>query len=144
MIKWTSGGSGAIQTLEQFEAHLKVYTLDPTFEKYGDFCIKNPQKIKSHLSPNGNRVFTKDENQEVITDGPCYPGREAFQFFGNFTNISAVFNFDLIVETPEDVELAISLCDMIAKNKATKEYREAKDKRLIREAKLQEYYRGHK
>ena len=103
--KWQGQPNDSIETLCEV---LKKYTLDPMFEKYGNFVNYNPQWIKP-------------ESKEK------YAG--CVLFFGNFYGVSHVFN--LITDEPE---LINTLETLINANKLTEDYQQAKEELQREEA----------
>lgn len=89
-------------TVEGIMADLEKYTLDPIFEHYGDFVNRHP-------------TWTKPEYAEK------YKGLTSI--FGNFLNLSHALNI-----YTDDEELIGKLEAAILANKATPEYREARDR----------------
>ena len=93
----------ALDTLDQLKERLRTETLDPMFEDYGCFAINVPSR----------------------------PG--FVQFWGNFLNLSAVF--DVITD---DADLCAELSSLIKNNMATVAYKEARDEYVAAQAKAQE------
>jgi len=83
-------------TIEDLIQVLNNYALDPTFEKYGNFVNVNPQWINKEIA----------EKYKVCV-----------KFFGNFSELSHVFN--IITDEPEVIEV---LTKAINKNLSTEEY----------------------
>lgn len=93
--KWVGQSPDTIDTLLEV---LSKHTLDPRFERYGDFVRADTPDI-----------YIRDGHSQVI------PG--AVRFFGNFIDISHVFN----IRTDETVIIK-ALTDAIAANKQTQAY----------------------
>ena len=87
-------------TIEELIKVLNTYTLDPSFEKYGNFINNNPQWLK----PEYNEKY-----------------KGCIKFFGNFAEYSHVFY--IITDEPEIIEI---LTVAINKNKETEEYKKIK------------------
>lgn len=88
-------------------------TLDPTFEKYGNF-IEQPRK-SIMTGYDGGKSIWEDR-------GPMYPDRPtALQFFGNFLNYSFVFDI-----TTDDSEMIARLTAAIRANQQSDTYRAAR------------------
>ena len=98
---WITNKPGTIEDLKEI---LTKYTLDPTFEKYGNFINYNPQ-------------WVKPESQNK------YKGCAVI--FGNFKTYSHVFNI-----ITDDKKLLNELQILVDKNKSTNDYMLAK-KELI-------------
>lgn len=96
---------------------LRTEPLDGTFEKYGNFVIRQPM-----LAFKPARLAYPD-NLDMV------------QFFGNFANYSAVFNFDT-----DDAELIDELEALIRTNQQTPEYAQYKAERAKRDA----YWEGRR
>ena len=94
-------------TEENITRHLEQYTLDPSFEHYGDFVNSSPHWIHPE-------------------DASKYAG--CTMIFGNFLTFSHAFR--LVTNAPE---LIARLSDAINKNKATPEYQAAKQRMIERE-----------
>ena len=88
-------------TIEQLCEVLKEHTLDPEFEKLGNFVNHNPQWIK----PNAQEKYAG-----------------CTQIFGNFYTCSHVFNI-----TTDDAELIARLEKLIRENQSTEAYLKAKE-----------------
>lgn len=101
------------ENIEDFIEKLQKYTLDPTFEKYGNFIKKNPKFPK-------NPQLTKE-----------YKGW--YMFFGNFYDYSNAFSIYI-----KDEKLAEKIRGLIRKNQRSEEYQKAKSEILEREKKLDE------
>lgn len=86
-----------LTSIDDFIEKLSKYTLDPTFEKYGNFVRKNPKFPKS-------KELTKK-----------YEGW--WSFFGNFFDYSNAFSF-----YTDDAELVEKLTDLIRKNQSFEKY----------------------
>jgi len=91
--KWYGQEPDSIEELIQV---LNKYSLDPTFEDYGNFIQLNPKWLKPEIAEK-------------------YQG--CAKFFGNFSSISHVFN--IITDEPEIIQV---LTNAINKNIQTKEY----------------------
>ena len=83
--------------IEKLLERLEEYALDPRFETYGNFVFSDPD--------------------------PAIPVG-ATRFFGNFFELSGVFNIDT-----DDADLVESLTLAIRQNQRTPGYREAKEAR---------------
>lgn len=79
--------------------------LDISFEKYGNFIMRNPQ----HAVYLGNGKY-KDT-------GPIFPGEDMTRFWGNFANLSHVFQIES--SEPAVIEL---LTDAIRRNQKRADY----------------------
>lgn len=101
------------ENIEDFIEKLQKYTLDPTFEKYGNFIKKNPKFPKNHQ-------MTKE-----------YKGW--YMLFGNFYDYSNAFSIYFF----DDV-LARKIRRLIKKNQNSEAYIKAKNEILEREKKLDE------
>lgn len=101
------------ENIDDFIEKLQKYTLDPTFEKYGNFIKKNPKFPK-------NPQLTKE-----------YKGW--YMLFGNFYDYSNAFSIYV-----EDEKLAGKIRRLIKKNQKSEEYQKAKTEILEREKKLDE------
>lgn len=88
------------ETIEELKEVLKTQTLDPSFEKYGNFINNNPRWLKEELKE-------------------LYKGCSVV--FGNFKKYSHVFNI-----ITDDKQLLSELQELINKNKNTVEYKEYK------------------
>lgn len=88
-------------TEENILDHLAKYTLDPIFERYGDFVNRNPHWV--------GEAAEKYKGMTVI--------------FGNFLYFSHAFR---VVTDDEDLISRIS--EAVNRNKATPEYREARER----------------
>jgi len=98
-IKIISNGSGPAQPLENLLALLETEPLDPRFEKFGNFYENYPDMA--------------DGSKSTV---PNY-------FFGNFFNVSHVFQIDI---DEEDDATAFDLLAAIRANQATAAYHAAK------------------
>lgn len=87
-------------TIDDLKEVLTKYTLDPTFERYGNFINHRPQWKKD--------CAEKYKNCSVV--------------FGNFLTLSHVFNI-----ITDDKKLLKELGILIESNKSSKEYIEAKE-----------------
>jgi hypothetical protein len=87
-------------TIEELLNVLDKYTLDPTFEKYGNFINNNP-------------IWVKPKAKEK------YKG--CTQIFGNFITISHVFN--ITTDEPDVIE---AITAAVNRNKETTEYKQFK------------------
>ncbi len=87
--------------IEDFISKLKKFTLDPTFENYGNFIYKNPKFPK-------NKELTKK-----------YKG--FYNIFGNFFDYSNAFSI-----YTDDIKLADRLRRLIRKNQKSELYVKAK------------------
>lgn len=85
-------------TIEQLLEVLKSYTLDPTFEKYGNF-----------ISEYGPIQWT-DNNEHL---------KGCMSIFGNFRTLSHVFNI-----ITDDRVIIDKLTEAIRNNQATEQYQE--------------------
>jgi hypothetical protein len=101
------------ENIDDFINKLQKYTLDPTFEKYGNFIKKNPKFPK-------NPQLTKE-----------YKGW--YMLFGNFYDYSNAFSIYI-----KDEKLAGKIRGLIRKNQRSEEYQKAKSEILEREKKLDE------
>lgn len=122
---WRNDGSDANPTapqglepevmIERLFLMLQDYTLDPTFEKYGDFLQRNPKLLDGRT---GDYVH----------------------LFGNFYDYSFVFN----LETKNE-NLVARFAKAVAENKKKASYVEAKAIREDQDARKAAYYRniGH-
>ena len=96
-----------LATLDELAECLRTHTLDPTFEKYGDFLYQvRPGDWIRGKKPEG-------------TD----PER-TFNMFGNFFDVSHVFNI-----YTDDPALVAKFRALIDANKKTAAYKSAKKKR---------------
>ena len=96
----SNGSKWAGQQPDSIEELLNVldkYTLDPTFEKYGNFINSNPEWLKP----------------EAVEE---YKG--CTKFFGNFMTLSHVFNI-----ITDDTEVIEALTKAINKNVETLQYK---------------------
>jgi hypothetical protein len=84
-------------TIEELLNALNRYTLDPTFEKYGNFVNSDPVWLKPE-------VAEKYKGCTVI--------------FGNFIDCSHVFRI-----VTDDAEIIAALSEAIERNKETAEYK---------------------
>jgi hypothetical protein len=96
-----------LATLDDLAKCLTEHTLDPTFEKYGDFI--------NQIRPGD---WIRGRRPEGV-DPEC-----TFQMFGNFFDVSHVFN--IITDDPAVVARFRPLIDA---NKATPAYKQAKKER---------------
>lgn len=94
-------------TIEDLIEVLKNYTLDPMFEKYGNFINYNPQWIITEA---------KDKYKNCV------------KIFGNFQNISHGFNI-----ITDDKNIINSLEIVIKNNIQSKEYQEARKNYIQKE-----------
>lgn len=78
--KWAGDEPDGVEILLK---RLASEPLDPTFEAYGNFISKNPQ---------GGVYIGRGQYFETGRLYPEHPG--TCSFFGNFLNVSAVFNID--------------------------------------------------
>jgi hypothetical protein len=101
------------ENIDDFIEKLQKYTLDPTFEKYGNFIKKNPKFPK-------NPQLTKE-----------YKGW--YMLFGNFYDYSNAFSIYI-----KDEKLAGKIRGLIRKNQRSEEYQKAKNEILEREKKLED------
>lgn len=101
------------KTIDEFIDKLNKYILDPRFEKYGNFIIKNP---KFSMNPELTKKY-----------------KGWYQFFGNFFDYSNAFSF-----LTDDEELVKKLRKIIRNNQKTKEYQKAKAEILEDERKYKE------
>jgi hypothetical protein len=101
------------KTIDEFIDKLNKYILDPGFEEYGNFIIKNPKFPK-------NPALTKK-----------YKGW--YQFFGNFFDYSNAFSF-----LTDDENLVKKLRKIIRDNQKREEYQKAKSEILEYERKYKE------
>lgn len=99
--------------IDDFISKLEKYTLDPAFEKYGNFIHKNPKFPK-------NKELT-----EKYKDWYC--------LFGNFFDYSNAFSI-----YTDDEKLANRLKRLIRKNQKSVAYIKAKNDILESERKLNE------
>jgi len=99
--------------IDDFIEKLKIYTLDPRFEQYGNFIKKNPKFPK-------NPELTKK-----------YKGW--YSLFGNFWDYSNAFSILL-----SDERLANKIRRLIRKNQNTEAYIKAKNEIIESEKKLEE------
>lgn len=90
------------ENIEEFISKLEKYHLDPVFEEYGNFIVKNPKFPM-------NKELTEH-----------YKGW--FHFFGNFYDYSNAFSI-----YTDDVKLANRLRRLIRKNQKSEAYIEAKN-----------------
>ena len=88
-------------------------TLDPVFERYGDFCMAAELDI----------VRSYNEERPELAAAPLSEV-ETLHFWGNFYSYSCVFS----VYT-DDRDLIAKLTAAIRANKATVAYKQAKDER---------------
>ena len=95
-------------TVDRILRDLAAHTLDPVFEQYGDFCDRSPEWL------------TKEAAEK-------YAG--CVRFWGNFLEYAGVF--DVITS---DKEIIAKLSELIARNKATPQYIEARRVQAAREA----------
>jgi hypothetical protein len=95
---------------------LERETLDPTFERYGDFCAK------------AEREIVESYNEDPRATAPLIPARTV-HFWGNFYSYSCVFSL-----YTDDDELIGKLTAAIRKNKSTVAYKEARDIRKQQDA----------
>lgn len=102
-----------IKNIDDFIDKLQKYTLDPTFEEYGNFIGKNPK------FPNNPKMTEK------------YKGW--YSLFGNFFDYSNAFSF-----RTDDEKLAKRLRRLIRKNQNSETYIKAKNEILESEKKLEE------
>lgn len=93
-------------TIEELLEVLESEPLDPSFERYGNFVISNPQ----HCVYIGHGRY-----QDT---GAIYPGEDVRRYFGNFARVSHVFNIDTT-----DPELIAKLTAAIRANQRTPAYR---------------------
>lgn len=99
--------------IDDFSEKLKKYTLDPIFEKYGNFIHKNPK-------------FSKNpEMTEYYNGWWC--------LFGNFFDYSNAFSI-----YTNDEKLAVKLRDLIRKNQKSEKYIQAKNEIIESEKKIEE------
>lgn len=96
-------------TLETLHALLERYTLDPTFERYGDFVTQ----ASAHL------VALHNEKH-----GSGLDPERTYHVWGNFFDFSGVFS----VYT-DDEKVLEELLAAIKRNKSTPAYKEARDTR---------------
>lgn len=104
-------GVGHDAPIEALFERLQKYALDPAFERYGDFCFKPYH-------------WTRDDGGKIIDDltRPLYPDApDTRRVFGNFFDVSGVFNLDT-----DEQELIAKLRALIAANKATPAYAAAR------------------
>lgn len=98
---------------ELFRA-LETYTLDPTFEAYGDFISETKPEIVAIL--NDDKSAGLDERRTV-------------HVWGNFYDFSCVFS----IYTDDD-ELIAKITSAVRTNKSTVAYKEARDERKQQKA----------
>ena len=123
-----SNGSGAVRPLECLFTRLATETLDPTFEKYGDFASPAEYRIVELIN---EQIDAGNEHEDWKSVRPLYlvePGQhlqiQAMHFFGNFFAYSHVFS----VYT-DDAVVIERLITEIKENKATLEYKRARAER---------------
>jgi len=109
IIKINHGAENIDELIEK----LKKYTLDPTFEQYGNFLMKNPKFPK-------NPQMTKE-----------YKGW--YSLFGNFYDYSNAFSVLFF-----DDKLARKIRRLIRKNQRSDSYIKAKNEIFESEKKLEE------
>jgi hypothetical protein len=126
--KWAGEQPDSIETLLE---RLASHALDPRFEEFGNFIL--PARRARHL---GN-----DQYQDL---GPVYPeAPDAVRFWGNFLELSAVFEVDT-----DEPELIDRLTSAIRANQATPAYvaakraQEAADKQARARRKARGLYAG--
>jgi hypothetical protein len=95
-------------TIENIMKDLREYTLDPTFERYGNFINRNP-------------VWVKPEIAEK------YAG--CTSIFGNFFSFSHAFRL-----VTDDEQLIVQFEQAVNENKQRESYRQAKTAIETREA----------
>jgi len=100
------------KNVDELVSKLNRYVLDPDFEKYGNFIIKNPKFPKSR------------ENTEKYK-GWTY-------FFGNFFDYSNAFSI-----FTNDKNVVKLLTKVIRNNQKTNEYQKARKERIESEEKLE-------
>ena len=123
LIKKTGGEVGKImrivrinygaENIDDFIEKLKKYTLDPRFEQYGNFMVKNPKF---------------PENPQMTEE---YKGW--YSLFGNFYDYSNAFSILFFDDT-----LARKIRRLIRKNQNSEAYIKAKNEILESEKKLDE------
>lgn len=101
------------ENIDDFIEKLKKYTLDPRFEQYGNFMVKNPKFPK-------NPQMTEE-----------YKGW--YSLFGNFYDYSNAFSILFFDDT-----LARKIRRLIRKNKNSEAYIKAKNEIFESEKKLEE------
>ena len=101
------------ENIDDFIEKLKKYTLDPRFEQYGNFMVKNPKFPK-------NPRMTEE-----------YKGW--YSLFGNFYDYSNAFSILFFDDT-----LARKIRRLIRKNQNSEAYIKAKNEILESEKKLEE------
>lgn len=98
---------------------LKSATLDPKFEKYGNFINTNPCDAAS------NPKWGYGNNEPKWIDGkPLYAVPGVYRFFGNFLDLSHVFSIDT-----NDAPTIRALTAAIEANIASEAYQEARKPR---------------
>lgn len=111
-----SNGSGAALPIDTLFERLASNTLDPDFERFGNFVSKAHGSVEAGYdhSVTPPRLLYRDT-------GPIYPDHpNALSFFGNFFDYSHVFNI-----TTDDPELIERLTAAIRANQATPAYAKA-------------------
>lgn len=110
MTKIESNGSKwaaeAPDSIDQLLAVLASEPLDSSFEQYGNFIITNPRHCV---------YLGRNKYQEL---DPIYPDASATRFFGNFANVSHVFNIDT-----DEPELVATLTAAIRANQKRSDYK---------------------
>lgn len=107
---------GVTHGLEHLLMRLGTETLDPTFEKYGDFCsVADRSWIEAWEddATNGAAFRALDRTPGVT-----------LHFHGNFWSYSNAFSV-----VSDDEAVITALCAAIRANKATLAYKEARDER---------------
>lgn len=101
------------KSIEEFIEKLQKYTLDPCFEKYGNFIVKNPK-------------FPWDSEMTKKYKG-------WYSLFGNFFDYSNAFSIYIC-----DEKLVRKIRRLIRKNQNSEAYIKAKNEILESEKKLDE------
>lgn len=104
-------------TIEKLYRMLETETLDPMFEKYGDFCTP------------AERAIVRSYNEEDPRVAVPLSETGSMHFHGNFFSYSCTFS----VYT-DDEDVIAKLVNLIKENKATLAYKQARDERKEHDA----------
>lgn len=109
--------------IESLCVNLETTALDPTFEAYGNFLLND--LYRARRGGVGEDDWVNDLSKPIYPD---HPG--AVRFFGNFWNLSFVFNID--TDEPALIE---RLTQAIRKNQQSPAYQAARQELIERSRK---------
>lgn len=107
----------AADSLAVVMCRLETYTLNPIFERYGNFVLPCHGTVFTGFDPTTcKRIFI--DTGPLYTDAPY-----AVRFYGNFHDLSAVFQVDT-----DDAEVIEAVIHAIRANQRSVAYAEAREK----------------